>query len=125
MGWILGPARIEEDNAACVYASDVAHMTRNPRHLELTDSWIKEKVADGTCIVVKVDSVNNDSDIGTKHVPQSLFNAMAHTLQTYTLQTDTTSKLQTNSSLFDKILISLFSHMSRTYLQSRMCRGIP
>ena len=80
MGWIQGPTHIEEDNAACVYASNVPHMTRNLRHLELTDSWIKEKVADGTCVLVKVDSVNNNSDIGTKRVPQSLFNALTHKL---------------------------------------------
>jgi hypothetical protein len=53
------PTRIEKDNAACVY------MTRNICHLEVTDSWIKEIVTDGTCILVKVDSVNNDGDIGT------------------------------------------------------------
>jgi hypothetical protein len=50
-------------------------MTRNLRHIDLTDSWIKEKVADGTCVLVKVDSVNNNSDLGTKRVSQSLFNA--------------------------------------------------
>jgi hypothetical protein len=55
-------------------------MTRNLRHLKLTDSWTKEKVADGTCILVKVDSVNNNSDIGTRRGPQSLFNALTHKL---------------------------------------------
>jgi hypothetical protein len=69
IGWIQDPTRIEEDNAACVYASNSLNITRNLRHLELTDSSnsrIKEKVADGTCIPVKVVSVNNNSDIGTK-----------------------------------------------------------
>jgi hypothetical protein len=80
MGWIQGPTRIEEDNAACVYASNATHMTRNLRHIDLTDSWIKEKVADGTCVLVKVDSVNNNSDLGTKRVSQSLFNALTHPL---------------------------------------------
>ena len=78
MGWIQGPARIEEDSAACVYASNATQMTRNLRHIDLTDSWIKEKGTDGTCVLVKVDSVNNKSDIGTKRVSQSLFNALTH-----------------------------------------------
>ena len=80
MGWIQEPTPIEEDNAACVYASRVEHMTKNLRHIDLTDNWIKEKVKDGTCIIVKVDSVNNNSDIGTKRVGQSLFNALTHPL---------------------------------------------
>ena len=45
----------EYGNAACVYASKATHMTRTLRHIDLTDSWIKEKVADGTCVLVKVD----------------------------------------------------------------------
>jgi hypothetical protein len=81
MGWIQGPPVVEEDNAAsCVHASNVPHMTRNLRHLELTDSWIIVKFADGMCVLVKVDSVNNKSDIGTKRVSQSLFYALTHKL---------------------------------------------
>ena len=38
-------------------------MTRNLRHLELAQLWFKEKVADGTCIIEKVDSKENNSDI--------------------------------------------------------------
>ena len=80
MGWIQEPTPMEEDNAACVYASRVEHMTQNHRHIDLTDSWIKEKVADGTCIIIKVDSINKNSDVGTKRVGQSLFNALTHSL---------------------------------------------
>ena len=48
-------------------------MTRNLRHLELAQLWFKEKVADGTCIIEKVDSKENNSDIGTKSVPKFIF----------------------------------------------------
>ena len=35
--------------------------------------WFKEKVADRTCIIEKVDSKENNSDIGTKRVPKFIF----------------------------------------------------
>ena len=47
-------------------------MTRNLRHLELAHLWFKEIVADGTCIIEKVDSKENNSDIGTKRVPKAI-----------------------------------------------------
>lgn len=80
MGWMQEPTVIEEDNSACVAASNVTHMTRNLRHLDLSENWFKEKVADKTCVLVKVESRYNNSDIGTKRVPQSLFNALTHDL---------------------------------------------
>lgn len=80
IGWTQDPTHIEEDNAACVFASKSTHMTRNLRHLDLGDSWIKSKVADGSCLLIKIDSKNNNSDIGTKRVSQSLFNALTHSL---------------------------------------------
>ena len=58
-------------------------MTCSLRHIDLTGSWIKKKVADGTCVLVKVDSVNNNSDIGTKRFSQSLCNALTHSLVEY------------------------------------------
>ena len=48
-------------------------MTRNLRHLDLTENWLKEKVADKTCIFVKVESRLNN-------VAHSLFNALTHDL---------------------------------------------
>ena len=42
------------------------HMPDYLRHSELAQLWFKEKVADGTCIIEKVDSKENNSDIGTK-----------------------------------------------------------
>jgi hypothetical protein len=47
-------------------------MTRNLRQLELCTNWIKKKAKDGTCILVNVDSADNNSDIGTKSVPKSI-----------------------------------------------------
>ena len=73
IGWKQQPTIIEEDNQACVYYSKTTHMTRNLRHLSLAEAYAKEKVADGTCIVVKVASADNNSDIGTKRVSQPIF----------------------------------------------------
>ena len=80
MGWIQEPTVIEEDNSACVFASKVTHMTRNLRHLDLTECFLKEKVADKTCVIVKVESRHNNSDIGTKRVPQHIFNTLTYQL---------------------------------------------
>jgi hypothetical protein len=73
MGWIQGPTVIEEDNSACVAASKVTHLTRNLRHLDLAESYFKEKVEDLTCVVEKVESRHNNSDLGTKRIPLPLF----------------------------------------------------
>ena len=78
MGWIQDTTLIEEDNAACVFASNVTHMTRNLKHIDTIDGWVKGKVADKTCILVKISTEN--ANIGTKRVPQSLFNALTHRL---------------------------------------------
>jgi hypothetical protein len=80
MGWIQEPTVIEEDNSACVFASKVTHMTRNLRHLDLTECFLKEKVADKTCVIIKVESRHNNSDIGTKRVPQHIFNTLTYQL---------------------------------------------
>ena len=71
--WKQEPTKIEEDNQACVYHSKTTHMTRNLRHLDLCEMWIKDKVADGTCVLVKVASADDNSDIETKRVPISIF----------------------------------------------------
>ena len=72
MGWIQAPTRIEEDNKACVDASIISHMTRGLRHLEITENFLKEKYADGTCVLVKIASSDNNSDIGTKRVTKEV-----------------------------------------------------
>ena len=63
IGWTQEPTVIEEDDQACVYASEAKHMTRNLRHLDLAELRFKEKVEDGTCVMVKVDSKENNFDI--------------------------------------------------------------
>ena len=76
MGWTQEPTIVEEDNKACVDASILPHMTRNLRHLELTENFLKEKYADGTCILIKIESGDNNADIGTKRVPRTLFDKL-------------------------------------------------
>ena len=88
IGWKQGPAVIEEDNQAGVYASEVKHMICSLRHLDLALLWFKEKVADGTCIIEKVDSKENKSDIGTKRVPKHTFDYFTHNLVDRSLRTD-------------------------------------
>ena len=70
IGWKQGPTIIEEDNQACVYASEAKRMTRNLRHLDLAQLWFKEKV----------DSKENNSDIGNKRVPKHTFEYLSHNL---------------------------------------------
>ena len=76
MDWTQSPTIIEGDNKACVDASILPHMTRNLRHLDITENFLKEKYADGTCILVKVASGDNNADIGTKRVPRALFDKL-------------------------------------------------
>ena len=73
MGWTQAPTVIEEDNKACVDASVITHSTRGLRHLALTENFPKEKYADGTCVLVKIASADNNSDIGTKRVTKPIF----------------------------------------------------
>ena len=80
MGWKQSATVIEEDNSACVAAAKVPHITRGMRHLELAEHYLKEKTTDGTCLVVKVASADNNADIGTKRVPLPLFNALTYRL---------------------------------------------
>jgi hypothetical protein len=80
MGWKQSPTIIEEDNSACVASAKVPHITRGLRHLELAEHYLKEKTQDGTCEVIKVASLDNNADIGTKRVPLPLFNALTYRL---------------------------------------------
>ena len=43
MGFPQDATIIEEDNQACVYASEIPHMTRGMRHLDLAELLIKDK----------------------------------------------------------------------------------
>ena len=80
MGWTQEITVIEEDNSACIAASKVEHMTRNLRHLTLAEMYFKERVKDKTCVLVKVASHNNHSDIGTKRVPLNIFTTLTSQL---------------------------------------------
>ena len=88
IGWIQQPTIIQEDNQACVDALKAKHMTRNLLHLELAQLWFKEKVADGTCIIEKVDSKEKNSDIRTKRVPKFIFEYLTHKLVDKSLRTN-------------------------------------
>jgi hypothetical protein len=78
--WKQTTTVIEEDKSACVASSQVTLITRGMRHFELADHYIKEKVADGTCIIVKIKLEDNNSDIGTKRVPLPLFTQLTYRL---------------------------------------------
>lgn len=78
MGWNQEPTSIEEDNKACVDASLITHMTHRLRHLAITESFLKENYADGTCVLVKVASGDNNSDIGTKRVTRAIFEKLTN-----------------------------------------------
>ena len=80
MGWKQDTTVIEEDNKACVDASKILQMTRNLRHLEISQNWFKEKAHEGVCKLVKVDSAQNNSDIGTKRVPQKVFDYLTDSI---------------------------------------------
>ena len=88
IGWKQDPTVMEEDNQACMYYSKTTHMTRNLRHLSLADANAKGKVKDGTCIIVKVASENNNSDIGTKLVTQPIFTKLTSQIVDRTLRTN-------------------------------------
>ena len=63
-----------------IIAVATPHITRGLRHLEFAHYYLKEKRTDGTCIVTKVKSENNNSDIGAKRVPLPLFNTLTSSL---------------------------------------------
>ena len=85
-GWQQEPTVIEEDNSACVAASNQPHITRGLRHLPLAEHWFKEKVEEGVCIIEKVDSDNNNSDIGTKRLAAPKFTEITFNLVDKTLR---------------------------------------
>ena len=67
---------IEEDNQACVYASEIPHLTRGMRHLDLAEMLIKEKVESKEIKSLKVASADNTSDLRTKRLALPLFNKL-------------------------------------------------
>ena len=53
-------------------------MTRGLRHLKITENFLKEKYADGTCVLVKIASSDNNSDIGMKRVTKQVFEKLTN-----------------------------------------------
>ena len=76
MGFPQDATIIEEDNQACVYASEIPHMTTGMRHLDLAELLIRKKVAAKEIKVLKVVSADNTLDLGTKRLALPLFNKL-------------------------------------------------
>jgi hypothetical protein len=55
-------------------------MTRGMRHLHITQNFLKEKFAEDICVLKKIDSKNNNSDIGTKRLPFPIFDYLTYPL---------------------------------------------
>ena len=49
---------------------------------------VQGKVADGTCVIDKVDSKENNSDIGTKRISKIIFEYLTHELTDKSLRTN-------------------------------------
>ena len=76
MGFPQDATIIEEDNQACVNASEIPHMTRGMRHLDLAELLIKEKVEAKEIKLQKAASADNTADLGTKRLAFPLFNKL-------------------------------------------------
>ena len=76
MGFPQDATIIEEDNQACVYASEIPHLTRGMRHLDLAEMLMKKKVESKETKLLKVASADNTSDIETKRLALPLFNKL-------------------------------------------------
>ena len=61
-------------------------MTRGLRHVDITQNFLKEKYADGTCVLVKIESKNNNADIGTKRLSFPVFDYLTYPLTDRTLR---------------------------------------
>ena len=97
MGWKQGPTIIEEDNKACVDASVVPHMTKGMRHIDITQNFLKEKFTEGVCVLQKIDSKNNNSDIGTKRLAQPIFDYLTYPLMDRSLREIVKSAMKENT----------------------------
>lgn len=65
------------------------------RHLAITELFLKEKYADGTCVLVKVASEDNNSDIGTKRVTRAIFERLTNNIIDKSLPTIKDVKVKT------------------------------
>ena len=80
MGFPQDGTIIEEDNQACVYASEIPHLTRGMRHLDLAEMLIKEEVESKDIKLLKVASAYNTSDLGTKRLVLPLFSKLTSSI---------------------------------------------
>jgi hypothetical protein len=64
IGWAQNQTLIEEDDQACCVYHSKSHMTHNLRHPHLSESYIKDKVADGKSIIAEVNTADDNSGIG-------------------------------------------------------------
>ena len=87
------------EDLACVYediqvrasechVSLAKHMTKILYYQDMDLIWLMEKVTDGTCIIEKVDSKENNSNMGTKCVPKFTFDYLTHNLVDKSLRTN-------------------------------------
>ena len=56
------------------------HFFIHIRHLDISQNWFKEKTNEGVCKIVKIDSAQNNSDIGTKRAPQKVFDYLTDSI---------------------------------------------
>ena len=71
--------RRKQDTLLC-FGNKQTNITRGLRHFPLAEHWFKEKLAEGVCIIEKVDSDKKNSDIGTKRLAAPNFTELTFNL---------------------------------------------
>ena len=118
MGFPQHATIIAEDNQACVYASEIPHMTRGMRHLDLAELLIKEKVDAKEIKLLKVASADNTSDLGTKRLALPFFNKLTKRIIVKTLRVNLkVLEFTDNNISFHKNIWNFYTY---TVLMSRM-----
>ena len=100
----------EEDNQACVYASEIPHMTRGMRHLDLAKLLIKEKLDAKEIKLLKVASADNTSDLGAKRLALPLFNKLTSRI------IDKTLRVNIQVLIFILVLLSRISFSENVFV---------
>ena len=67
------PLTIFEDNLGCIYLSRNPVNHKSNKHVEIRYHFVREKVADGTLKLVKIDTKENTADIHTKATTTATF----------------------------------------------------
>ena len=76
MGFPQDATIIDEDNQACLYASEIPHLTRGTKHLDLAEMLIKKRVESNEIKLLKVAAADVFYDLGTKRLALPLFNKL-------------------------------------------------